>query len=111
MSKSSSASGIKHDQGKPNLSLLPASFIVGVTQVLDFGAKKYAAHNWRKGFAWSRTYSAALRHLTAWNEGEQADSESGLSHLKHAACNLAFLIEFEEKRLGIDDRFKLDSED
>jgi hypothetical protein len=97
---------VKHDEGKANMSLLPTSFLKGVTEVLDFGAKKYASHNWRKGFAWSRTYSAALRHLAAWNDGEHTDPESGLSHLKHAACNLAFLIEFEEKKLGKDDRYK-----
>jgi hypothetical protein len=101
-----STGAVKHDQGKAPMDLLPRSFLVGVAEVLDFGAKKYASHNWRKGMKWSRPYSAALRHLTAWNDGEDKDPESGLLHLKHAACNLAFLIEFIEKQIGEDDRYK-----
>src|SRR3989337_1087432 len=38
-----------------------------------------------------------MRHLEAWRNGEKLD-ESGLSHLVHAACNLLFIINKEEKR-------------
>ena len=97
---------VKHDQGKVPYDLLPTSALHGVAEVLGFGAKKYAPNNWRKGMGWSRLVGAALRHLTAWNDGEDKDPESNLSHLKHAACCIAFLIEYEEKKLGKDDRFK-----
>lgn len=85
--------GIKNDQDKPAISLLPTSMLMEVGQVLTFGAEKYEAHNWRKGIHLSRLMSASLRHILAFNEGENIDSESGLSHLAHAICNLAFALE------------------
>lgn len=97
--------GKKFDEGKPELGLVPKSLIWAVGAILTFGAKKYGAHNWRKGLAWSRAYNATLRHLTAWWDGEDKDVESGKSHLHHAACELAFLIEYEEKGVGHDDRY------
>lgn len=98
--------GKKFDEGKPMLGLVPKSMIWAVGWILTFGAKKYGAHNWRKGLAWSRAYNALLRHLTAWWDGESLDAESGRSHLWHAATELAFLIEYEESKTGEDDRFK-----
>jgi hypothetical protein len=74
--------------------------------VLKFGAQKYAEHNWRAGFAWSRPLSAAMRHITAFNAGEDKDPESGLSHLAHAACCIMFLLEFEKTHPHLDDRYK-----
>lgn len=96
--------GKKFDEGKPELGLVPKSLIWATGTILTFGAKKYGAHNWRKGLAWSRVYNAILRHLTAFWDGENNDLETGKSHLWHAATELAFLIEFEEKELGNDDR-------
>ena len=68
--------------------------------------EKYAEHNWRKGFVWSRPLSAAMRHITAFNAGEDKDPESGLSHLAHAACCIMFLLEFEKTHKELDDRYK-----
>lgn len=97
--------GKKNDEGKPMLGLVPKSLIWGVGEILTFGAKKYGEHNWRAGLLWSRPYNAALRHLTAWWDGESLDKESGKSHLLHAATELAFLIEYEGSKTGKDDRF------
>lgn len=64
------------------------------------------AHNWRKGFEWSRLIGAAMRHLTAILDGEDTDPESGLPHVDHLACCVMFLSEHQKKNLGIDDRYK-----
>jgi hypothetical protein len=40
---------VKADQGKAPMSLLDRKWLEVAAQVLAFGAKKYAAHNWRKG--------------------------------------------------------------
>ena len=98
------AGGVKHDGGKPRMDLLPPEALREIADVLALGAQKYDAHNWRKGFAYSRLIAAALRHLFAWVGGENKDPESGKSHLAHAACCLMFLITFEQTRTGTDDR-------
>ena len=94
----------KHDQEKIRLELIPPSLLKAIGTILTFGAKKYDDDNWRKCEKWSRYYGALMRHLNAWWDGEDLDSESGHSHLWHAACCLAFLIEFQEKGLSTDDR-------
>src|SRR5690606_36230252 len=102
----------KNDAHKPPLALVPASLETEVAKVMHFGAYKagaegkgYGLHNWRQGCDYSRYISAAKRHINAFNEGEDLDPESGLSHLAHAACCLAFLIEMQKKHFGKDDRY------
>lgn len=100
------ATGVKHDQEKPDLSLLSSIALNKIGQVMTFGKKKYSAHNWRGGIAWSRVLSAAMRHLIAYIGGEDKDPETGLSHLAHLGCCVMFLLEFEETHRELDDRFK-----
>ena len=94
--------GAKHDEGKLRYSLLPKGTITELLKVLEFGAKKYAPDNWMKvDNAQTRYYDAALRHITAWHEGEKFDQETGVSHIAHALCCLHFLMWFElEKHNG-----------
>lgn len=99
--------GMKHDQEKVQLELLSATWLYGVGSVLSFGAKKYAAHNWRKGIQISRLLGATLRHVVAFLGGEDRDKESGLSHLYHASCCLMFASELHETRPDLDDRYKV----
>lgn len=99
-------SAVKHDTGKAPMSLIPRESLEGVAAVLGFGKRKYAAHNWRGGMQWSRLIDAALRHLTAFNDGEDTDPESGLPHLDHAACCLAFLTTYQKQGLGEDNRYR-----
>jgi len=101
-------SALKFDTDKLPLHLLSTEAMNQTAAVLKFGAQKYAEHNWRKGFAWSRPLSAAMRHITAFNAGEDTDPESGLSHLAHAACCIMFLLEFEKTHPHLDDRYKPD---
>jgi hypothetical protein len=102
----SAGTALKFDQDKLPLHLLSTEALNQTAAVLAFGAQKYAEHNWRAGFAWSRPLSAAMRHITAFNDGEDRDPESGLSHLAHAACCIMFLLEFEKTHQHLDDRFK-----
>ena len=97
---------IKNDASKVRLDLLPVRPILDVGQVLTFGAVKYQPRNWEKGFAWSRPYAAALRHLFAWWAGETYDKETGLNHLSHALCEIMFLLEFSYTHVEMDDRVK-----
>lgn len=100
--------GKKFDEGKPRLGLVSTVFVWAIAEIMTFGAKKYGANNWRKGMDWSRPYDALQRHLTKWWDGEDIDPESGKSHLWHASCELMFLVEYELKGLGRDDRWRKD---
>jgi hypothetical protein len=97
---------LKYDEDKPPMNLLSREALEQTALVMAFGKQKYDAHNWRKGFQWSRPLSAAMRHIMAFNDGEDKDPESGLSHLAHAACCIMFLLEFEKTHKELDDRFK-----
>lgn len=101
-----SGSAMKFDEGKLPVNLLSTEALLQTAAVLKFGADKYHAHNWRDGFAWSRPLAAAMRHIMAYNDGEDKDPESGLSHLAHAACSIMFLLEFEKTHPELDDRYK-----
>lgn len=97
---------MKHDQGKAPMSLLDRHALEQIAAVLGFGAKKYAAHNWRGGIAYSRLLDAALRHLMAFADGEDLDPESGLPHVAHAGCCIMFLLGMMNTRADLDDRYK-----
>lgn len=98
--------GKKHDQGKPDLTLVDRVAEEGMVRVLMFGEGKYGRDNWRQGFMWNRLIAAAMRHLRAFQEGEDLDPESGLPHVDHAACMVHFLSAHYQRGLGQDDRTK-----
>jgi hypothetical protein len=102
--------GIKYNEGKLKLNLIPPEAILALGRALTYGDLKYNPNgdnirNWEKGMSWGNVYAALQRHLLAWSSGEEKDPESGLSHLDHALTNLAFLITYQERNTGIDDRF------
>lgn len=94
----------KHDSGKPRYDLIPPEGIEALAQVLTYGAGKYGPRNWESGMSWGKYFAACMRHLWAWWHGSGVDKESGLSHLAHAACCLMFLIAYEARGVGEDDR-------
>ena len=106
-----SASGGEKGVKAEAYALLPSEALDEIARVYDFGANKYAAHNWRKGYEWSKSFSAMMRHLWAFWRGEDLDPESGLSHLGHAGFHVLGLLTFWLKRdlYGkFDDRYKDD---
>jgi len=88
----STNSAIKHDQGKPDLSMISYELVEAVARVREFGAKKYARNNWKKGLKITRSCAAALRHIFLFLSGETNDPESGLPHPSHAICNLEHVL-------------------
>lgn len=98
------ADAVRLDAGKPRIDLIPPELIFGTAQVLTLGAKKYDARNWEMGMDWSRCFAAGQRHMWRWWDGESIDPETGQSHLSHAATNLGFLMAYEARQIGRDDR-------
>lgn len=101
-----SAQGVKHDNGKPDLSMISLELVEEVAKVRMFGAKKYARDNWKKGFNVTRSLAAALRHIFAFLSGETNDPESGLPHLAHAVCSIEHAIYTMKHKPELDDRYK-----
>lgn len=85
----------KDDAGKPRPALMPASVLIEVGKVLEYGARKYAPDGW-KGVpdGPARYREALLRHYCAMVDGETHDADSGLLHAAHMACNAIFLCWF-----------------
>lgn len=96
----------KQDAGKARMDLIAPEMLFGTAEVLAFGAAKYAERNWEQGMSWGRCFGALMRHMWAWWRGEAKDAETGLSHLWHASCCLMFLIAYEARNAGTDDRNK-----
>ena len=93
------------------MDLIPWDAVKVISRVYNYGASKYedpdiGPHNWRRGYRWSLSYAALMRHITAWWEGEDNDPESGHSHLAHAAWHCLTLIWFTLHNKGKDDRWK-----
>ena len=85
----------KYDQGKPRLDLVPPGIIEAVGMVRTYGMQKYKTEDGWQNVEPKRYVAALMRHLCKFLRDPYAvDSESGLPHLWHIACNIAFLIEF-----------------
>ncbi len=87
---------LKADAGKLKISLVPTEIIRAIARVRMYGNKKYpdgGPENWRDVDV-QRYRDALLRHMLLYIESPYGfDEESGLPHLEHVACNVAFLCE------------------
>jgi len=101
--------GMRFNEAKARMDLIDADALQGLAEVLTFGAKKYAAHNWRNGLSYSETLGSMLRHIAAIQRGEDIDPESGKPHIDHIGCNWMFLSNFTkhpEMYTGFNDIWK-----
>ena len=87
----------KDDAGKIDLTLVPRAIIWEIGRVREYGTKKYGSPgNWVR-VSPDRYRAAAMRHFLRYLDDPQGvDEESGLPHLSHLACNIAFLCEMEK---------------
>lgn len=97
--------GHKDDDGKTPFFFLPWEALEEVAYVMQYGANKYQAGNYRKGMRSSRLFSACVRHIVDWWRGRQYDPETGRPHLAHAVCCLLMLMETEINQVATDDRY------
>lgn len=96
--------GLRLNEGKPQIELVPPSAILALAEVLTVGAKKYKLRNWELGMNHSICYASAMRHLLKYWSGEDLDEETGKLHLAHVLTNIAFLVEYQKTCPELDDR-------
>lgn len=90
--------GMKFDNGKEPLDLIPYEALKEIAKVLDFGGKKYNYFNWLSGIQYRRLISAAFRHINKFNSGENIDDETKTNHLANAICSLMFILHYESNK-------------
>lgn len=105
-----SDSEAKLDHGKPKLTLVPRQIIFDIARIREYGVKKYKdPDNWKR-VSVERYRDAAFRHFMSYlDDPYGVDEESGLPHLAHLACNIAFLCELQKQVREYDELVKSDS--
>jgi len=90
---------------KVSLTKLPPVALLHAAHALMNGAARYGPYNWRERSVRASIYvDACERHLSAWLDGEEDASDSGVHHLGHAIACLAILLDAQEAGKLIDDR-------
>lgn len=90
---------------KPGLRAVPPVALYVMGQAMADGEKKYGRYNWREHAVSSSVYfEAAMRHLLAWWDGEDAAADSGVSHLGHVMACMSILVDAAHNGKLNDDR-------
>ena len=87
----------RFNEGKPQWSYVHFKSLEPMIRVLEFGAIKYAPKNWMKPMDTMKILESMQRHLAALFDGEEVDSETGISHMGHIQCNAMFYNYHKEK--------------
>lgn len=91
----------KDTKGKPKLSLVPPQILFDIAEVREYGNQKYpngGKDNWKRVDI-NDYKDALLRHTLKYLQDPKGkDSESGIEHYKHMACNIAFICEMENEK-------------
>ena len=92
---------------KLDLSLLPSAGILHGAHALQDGAAKYGPYNWREHKIQCMIYlAAAMRHLQAFQDGEDLAPDSEVHHLGHVIGCCSILLDALETGNLIDNRPK-----
>lgn len=94
---------------KVQLHLVPPSAIQAEARAFEVGAEKYGPFNWRTSdeVKVSTYISACMRHLQAFQDGENMDPDMPrVHHLGAARASLAVLIDATAAGTLVDDRPK-----
>ena len=97
--KAADCGGLRFDEGKLRVDLLPADALHEIARVMTYGARKYAERNWERGMPWSKVLGPLDRHLLDWKLGKRIDRETRLRAMAHVGCNVLFLLAYEIRGL------------
>ena len=95
---------LRYNNGKVQLREVDPDFILGIGEVLTKSRDKYPAFNWCNATPFSVPYESLMRHLMAFQKGEDFDVESGKHHLLHVATNVMFMYYQYLNHPEMDDR-------
>jgi hypothetical protein len=84
--------------------LIPAHPLEALANHYGIGALKYEEGQWRKGYKFSLSFAAMMRHGWAFWRGEDIDPETGSPHLAAVAWHAFALMEFVRTHPEKDDR-------
>lgn len=84
--------------------LVPAEPLRLLAEHYGRGAEKYDAHQWRKGYEWSKSFDALMRHAWQFWAGENLDDETARPHMAAVAWHAFALLEFMQTHPKFDDR-------
>jgi hypothetical protein len=94
---------LRFNKGKAHWSLVDFKSLEPMVEVLEFGAKKYAPNNWKKGMPVSEVVESMLRHTFSLLSGESHDKESLIHHIGHIQCNAMFIAYILRERPEFND--------
>ncbi|MGW1739994.1 dATP/dGTP diphosphohydrolase domain-containing protein [Nocardia sp. NPDC001965] len=108
-----SSTGGEKGQKLARYGLIPAGALRRVAELYGKGAQKYSDHNWRRGYDWSLSFDAMLRHAWAFWDGEDFDEDPQIPlgedgerspHLAAVVFHALALLTFMEEHPEFDDR-------
>ena len=100
--------GGEKGQKLAQFSKIPASVLTELAEHYGKGSLKYPdakVPNYSRGYAWSLSYDAAMRHLAQFWAGEDRDTETGTKHAVAAAWHCLALAYFMDHHREKDDRW------
>lgn len=103
-SNSEQNKAVRYNNGKLRWSLVDFDSLEDMVKVLEFGAEKYKANNWKKGLSITEICESLQRHLYSFMNNEDNDLESNLSHIGHIMCNAMFISYMMKYKKEFDDR-------
>lgn len=104
--RTTSSTGAEKGTKDARYDLIPVPALDYLARLYGIGARKYAEHNWRLGYDWSKSYAAAQRHMNAFWQGEDIDPETQVPHVINAAFHMFALATYLTEHPEFDDRFE-----
>jgi hypothetical protein len=99
-----SATGGEKGSKLERFDLIPAGPLRKVAELYGVGARKYSENNWRRGYDWSLSFAAMMRHAWKFWGGEDIDPETGLPHMAAVVFHALALLEFPDTHPEFDNR-------
>lgn len=115
--RTTSSTGGQKGVKAERIDLVPPLPLLVVSRLYAAGAEKYAEHNWRKGYEWSKSYASLQRHAMAFWSGQDLDehepdcppdctNHTEQPHLASVIFHAMALIQFTQDHPEFDDRYK-----